>query len=178
VDDAEDAEVIVHEYGHAVHSDQVPGYGQSLDAGAIGESFGDYLAVTVGLDAAREYGWPVAADEACVMDWDATSYTSTVPHCLRRLDRDLTLADRRNQVHFDGMIWSRALWDIRADYEDLGLTSRDWDTTLIASQFDYAAGTSFQDAAEATWALARQRDGAAAAQAVRDRFAERGITFR
>jgi hypothetical protein len=178
VDDAEDAEVIVHEYGHAVHTDQVPGYGQSLDAGAIGESFGDYLAVTVGLDAAREYGWPVAADEACVMDWDATSYTSTVPHCLRRLDRNLTLTDRRNQVHFDGMIWSRALWDIRADYEDLGLTSRDWDTTLIASQFDYAAGTSFQDAAEATWALARQRDGAAAAQAVRDRFAERGITFR
>ena len=52
VDDAEDAEVIVHEYGHAVHQSQVPGYGQSADAGAIGESFGDYLAVTVGLDAA------------------------------------------------------------------------------------------------------------------------------
>ena len=57
VDDAEDAEVIVHEYGHAVHADQVAGYGQSLDAGAIGESFGDYLAVTVGLVVAG----PVAA---------------------------------------------------------------------------------------------------------------------
>ena len=33
VDDAEDAEVIVHEYGHAVHDAQVPGYGTSLDAG-------------------------------------------------------------------------------------------------------------------------------------------------
>ncbi len=49
VDDAEDGEVIVHEYGHAVHDSQVPGYGASLDAGAIGEAFGDYLAVTVGL---------------------------------------------------------------------------------------------------------------------------------
>ena len=29
VDDAEDAEVIVHEYGHAVHQSQVPGFGQS-----------------------------------------------------------------------------------------------------------------------------------------------------
>src|SRR5215208_483428 len=29
VDDAEDAEVIVHEYGHAVHASQVPGFGQS-----------------------------------------------------------------------------------------------------------------------------------------------------
>ena len=76
VDDAEDAEVIVHEYGHAVHQSQVPGYGASLDAGSIGESFGDYLAVTVGLDAALDYGWPVLAEEACPMDWDATSYTA------------------------------------------------------------------------------------------------------
>ncbi len=94
VDDAEDAEVIVHEYGHAVHADQVPGYGQSLDAGAIGESFGDYLAVTVGLAAARQQGWPVRAEEACPMDWDSTSYTAA-PHCIRRFDRDLTVADRR-----------------------------------------------------------------------------------
>jgi len=177
VDDAEDAEVIVHEYGHAVHADQVEGYGQSLDAGAIGESFGDYFAVTVGLDAAEQYTWPVLAPEACVMDWDATSYTTTVPHCLRRLDRNLTLKDRRNQVHFDGMIWSRALWDIRADYQALGMTSRDWDTTLIASQFDYAADTSFQDAAKATWQLALDRNGEAAAAAVKQRFAERGIKF-
>jgi hypothetical protein len=36
VDDAEDAEVIVHEYGHAVQASQVPGFGASLDAGSIG----------------------------------------------------------------------------------------------------------------------------------------------
>ena len=47
VDDAEDAEVIVHEYGHSVQDDQVPGFGTSPDAGAIGEGFGDYLAVAV-----------------------------------------------------------------------------------------------------------------------------------
>ncbi len=93
VDDAEDAEVIVHEYGHAVHQSQVPGYGGSLDAGAIGESFGDYLAVTVGLAAAQQYGWPVKAEQACPMDWDATSYTDA-PHCIRRFDTNLTVADR------------------------------------------------------------------------------------
>ena len=48
VDDAEDAEVIVHEYGHAVHNAQVPGFGTSEQAGAIGEAWGDYLGVTVG----------------------------------------------------------------------------------------------------------------------------------
>ena len=28
-------------------------------------------------------------DPACVADWDSVSYTSTVPHCLRRVDTDL-----------------------------------------------------------------------------------------
>ena len=37
--------MIVHEYGHSVQDDQVPGFGTSLEAGAIGEAFSDYLAV-------------------------------------------------------------------------------------------------------------------------------------
>jgi hypothetical protein len=177
VDDAEDAEVIVHEYGHAVHASQVPGYGASLDAGSIGEAFGDYLGVTVGLAAAKQYGWPVKAPEPCVADWDSVSYTSTVPHCLRRLDSGLTVADRTNEVHHDGMIWSRALWDIRKDYGALGLSTAAWDTTLIDSQFRYAADTSFSAAAKATYDTALERDGAAAAAKVKERFAARGITF-
>ena len=177
VDDAEDAEVVVHEYGHAVHDAQVPGFGATVDAGAIGESFGDYLAVTVGLDAAEDNGWPLAAPAACVMDWDATSYTSTVPHCLRRLDRDLTVADRRQAVHFDGQIWSRALWDIRAGYEAIGKTSEDWDRTLIDSQFDYAPDTSWSEAARATYAKALAADGQRAVRVVNEAFAARGITF-
>src|SRR3954470_12876622 len=124
VDDAEDAEVIVHEYGHAVHNAQVPGFGTSEEAGAIGEAFGDYLGVTVGLDADQQYGWPIRTDPACVADWDSTSYTSTVPHCLRRLDSNLTVADINGEVHHDGMIWSRALWVIRNGYVQLGLGTR------------------------------------------------------
>ncbi|MEO7235004.1 MAG: M36 family metallopeptidase [Lapillicoccus sp.] len=177
VDDAEDGEVIVHEYGHAVHASQVPGYGASLDAGSIGESFGDYLAVTVGLDAAQQYAWPVKTDEACVADWDSVSYTSTVPHCLRRLDTSLTVADRKGEVHFDGQIWSRALWDIRQGYAKLGLGTRAWDTTLIDSQFGYAADTSFSAAAKQTYTTALQRDGAAYAELVQEAFTARGITF-
>ena len=177
VDDAEDGEVIVHEYGHAVHASQVPGYGASLDAGSIGESFGDYLSVTVGLAAAKQYGWPVKTDEACVADWDSVSYTSTVPHCLRRLDTDLKIADRKGEVHFDGQIWSRALWDIRQAYVGLGKTTAAWDTTLIDSQFRYAPDTSFSAAAKATYESAVARDGAAAGAAVKAAFAARGITF-
>ena len=177
VDDAEDAEVIVHEYGHAVHDAQVPGFGSSLDAGSIGEAFGDYLAVTVGLAADRQYGWPVRAPRPCVMDWDSTSYTSTVPHCLRRLDTGRVLEEREGEVHFDGEIWSAALWDIRQRYVSLGFTTADWDRTLIDSQFGYAPDTSFSAAARVTYREALANEGPAAARAVRAGFAARHITF-
>ena len=133
--------------------------------------------MTVGLAAAKQYSWPVKADQACVADWDSVSYTSTVPHCLRRLDTDLKIADRKGQVHFDGQIWSRALWDIRQAYVALGKTTAAWDTTLIDSQFRYAPDTSFSAAAKATYESAVARDGAVGRRGGQGRFAARGITF-
>jgi hypothetical protein len=157
-----------------VHQSQVPGFGASLDAGSIGEAFGDYLAVSVGLAAAQQYSWPVNAEVACPMDWDSTSYTGA-PHCIRRFDTGLTVATRGNEVHYDGQIWSQALWEIRQGYVALGLGTRRWDTTLIASQFGYAPDTSFSAAAQKTYQLALTRDGKAAAKLVKERFAARGI---
>ena len=176
VDDAEDAEVIVHEYGHAIHHDQVDGFGNGLDAGAIGESFGDYFAVSVGLAAADRYTWPVAANPACPMDWDAASYTAA-PHCIRRFDTNRTVATRFGSIHADGQIWSQALWEIRQGYVAMGKSTAAWDTTLILSQFNYAADTTWQAAARATYLVAQARDGQPAADLVRQKFAARGITF-
>ena len=168
VDDAEDAEVVVHEYGHAVHDSQVVGFGSSLDAGAIGEAFGDYLAVTVGMHA---FGEPGGDLDACVMDWDATSYTSTVPHCLRRIDRDITVDERRNQVHYDGQIWSRALWDIRNAIGDPELA----DKVIIDAQFNFEPDTSFADAAKATINSAEDNGAAAFVDEITKAFQDRGI---
>lgn len=42
VDDNEDADVIIHEYGHALNEGIQPGF-DGGDTGAIGEGFGDYL---------------------------------------------------------------------------------------------------------------------------------------
>ncbi|WP_395362297.1 M4 family metallopeptidase [Streptomyces sp. YH02] len=169
VDDAEDAEVIVHEYGHAVHHAQVPGFGTTPESGAIGEAFGDYLAVAVGTHAAGKYGWPVKADAACVADWDATGY-SEAPHCLRRIDGTKTYADREGEVHADGEIWSRALLDIRTS-----LGARTADRIIVNAQFGFAPDTSFQDAALTTIATAEKMYGAGAATAVRDAFRAREI---
>ncbi|HKE79828.1 MAG TPA: M36 family metallopeptidase [Solirubrobacteraceae bacterium] len=165
VDDAEDAEVIVHEYGHSVQDNQVPGFGSTPDAGAIGEAFGDYLAVTV-----SEHFAPTP-DEPCVADWDSTSYTSTVPHCLRRVDGNKHYPeDLVGEVHADGEIWSRALWDI---HQALGATRAD--RIIIDAQFDFTADISMPDAATATIATARRLYGQGVANTVTAAFAARGL---
>ena len=168
VDDAEDAEVVVHEYGHSVQDGQVPGFGTNLESGAIGEAFGDYLAVVVTSWAA---GKPTKTPEACVADWDSVSYTSTAPHCLRRLDESKHYPeDVRGEVHADGEIWSRALWDIRTALGDTRAT-----TLIVEAQFDFAPDTSFRDAAAVTVAAAQRLYGNGAATAVTRAFQARGI---
>ncbi|MFH7599775.1 M4 family metallopeptidase [Streptomyces racemochromogenes] len=169
VDDAEDAEVIVHEYGHAVHNAQVPGFGTSPESGAIGEAFGDFLAVSVGAYADDTYGWPRKTDLACVADWDSVEY-SAAPHCLRRVDGNKVYADRVGEVHADGEIWSRALFDIRQ-----ALGARTAGRIIVNAQFGFRPDTSFQDAALTTVATAQRMYGADAAAAVRAAFRARQI---
>ena len=168
VDDAEDAEVIVHEYGHSVQDSQVSGFGSSAEASAIGEGFSDYLAVAV---TSWATGTPTLTDEACVADWDATSYTSTVPHCLRRLDGTKHYpADVTADPHATGEIWSRALWDIRTTLGDTEASK-----VIVDAQFGFAADTDFHAAAVATVAAAQRLYGSAAAAAVTSAFHARGI---
>jgi hypothetical protein len=169
VDDAEDAEVILHEYGHAIHFSQNFSFA-SAEAGAISEGFGDYWAVTVGDVVSRQLGVANRVPLPCVADWDATSYTSTVPHCLRRVDGNLRYpADLSGEVHHDGEIWSRALWDIR---QALGNVKAD--TVILEGSFDFP-GTTMPDLARRTVAAAQQLYGSSAAKAVTKAFADRGI---
>jgi hypothetical protein len=166
VDDAEDGEVILHEYGHAIHDSQNFSFA-SEEAGAISEGFADYWAVTVSDWVA---GVPQQTPEACVADWDSVSYTSTVPHCLRRIDTNLHYpTDLNGEVHHDGQIWSRALWDIRGA---LGATKAD--TIILEGSFDFP-GTTMPDLANATVLAAQQLYGNAEAAAVRQAFVDRGI---
>ena len=48
VDDGEDADVIVHEYGHSLQDQAVNGaFGRTVATGSMGEGFGDYLAAAM-----------------------------------------------------------------------------------------------------------------------------------
>jgi hypothetical protein len=169
VDDAEDAEVILHEYGHAVHFSQNFSFA-SEEAGAISEGFADYWAVTVSDVLSKSLGVPEQEPLPCVADWDSTSYTSTVPHCLRRVDgTKLYPQDLDGEVHDDGEIWSRALWDIR---QNLGHIKAD--TIILQGQFDFP-GTMMPDLAQSTVDAAQSLYGPAAAKTVKAAFQARGI---
>jgi zinc metalloprotease ZmpB len=169
VDDAEDAEVILHEYGHAIHDGSGFVFG-SEEAGAISEGFGDYWAVDFSDVVAKRMGVPELEPLPCVADWDSTSYTSTVPHCLRRLDSNLHYPeDLDGEVHDDGRIWSQALWEI---HESVGNPKAD--TIILAAQIDFP-GTTMTDLANRTIATAQNLYGSGAATKVRAAFHARGI---
>jgi hypothetical protein len=165
VDDAEDGEVIVHEYGHSVQDDQVPGFGSTLEAGSIGEAFGDYLAVEVSNAVTGN-----TFQRPCVADWDSVSYTRGPIHCLRRIDGTKHYPeDVRGEVHADGELWSAALWQARLAIGD-AITA---DSIIVDAQFDFTPDISFRDAALKT--IAAAGSNAKAASAFRKAFTDRGF---
>lgn len=166
VDDAEDAEVIWHEYGHAIQDDQVPGFGLSREAGAMGEGFGDYWAAS--LSAQLSLGF----QDECVADWDAVSYSDTDPPCLRRVDgKKHYPEDLIGQVHADGEIWSAALWEIRS-----ALGGVKADTVILQSHFFLSRTATFRDGAQALLTAATLLNYSdAEKEQIRSVFRRRGI---
>lgn len=168
VDDAEDLEVVWHELGHAVQDAQVPGFGRGTEAGSIGEGYGDYLALTMSSLRAPD---TARVPLACIADWDATSYTSTAPHCLRRADTDKHYPeDKIGEVHADGEIWSAALYDV---WQAIGRTRAD--TAVLEGQFSFAPDTTMPEAARNIVAAADGLYGSQVARAVFQAFQARGI---
>jgi hypothetical protein len=129
VDDAEDPEVVWHEYGHAMQADQVIDFGQNNQGAAMGEGFGDYMAVT--MSQGTEPVGTALTPTACVMDWDSTFYTPGPTHCLRRTDLDkIYPRDLNADPHLGGEIWSRALWDMNKS-----MGRNDATRVIVESQF-------------------------------------------
>lgn len=123
VDDAEDADIILHEYGHAIQQAQNSEWGCSdndyCEMNAMGEGFSDYIAADF-----HAHQGSLAYQKkhaACVGEWDGTAYSETIPTCLRRVDSDKTYKNltvaanitEHDKMYLDSAIWSRVLWDIR-----------------------------------------------------------------
>ena len=148
-DDGEDAETIVHEYGHAIQEAQVPDFPAGADAGAIGEGFGDYFASAL----SATYS-PKAGFDGCFDEWDA--FASGLGNCLRRVDWALRLGEASpdctpaDDEHCRGEVWSGALWAIRAAIG--GATA---DRLVIQSHFSLTPSAGFEQASRALLAADR-----------------------
>ncbi|MFN8548898.1 MAG: FlgD immunoglobulin-like domain containing protein [Candidatus Eisenbacteria bacterium] len=127
VDDAEDADVILHEMGHAIHDALVPGFGGG-DTPAISEGFSDFWAASL-------------TGDPCLAEWDATAIGGD---CLRRVDEDAVYPTWIvGQAHHDGAIWSRLLWDLRGDLGEV-----DAERLALAGFLEQSTGSGFREAGE------------------------------
>ena len=164
VDDAEDLEVVWHEYGHAIQDAQVPGYGSSEQAGATGEGFGDYWAVTMSQPTSRlrpavrrRLGLDVLhvrpACTACAVPTPARPPTTSS---------------------------ARSTPTVRSGRTRCGTSTRrsaatSANTVILEAQFSYTPDNSFAQAATQTVIAARALYGDAAAAKVQAAFVARKI---
>jgi hypothetical protein len=145
VDDGEDADVILHEYGHSLQDQAAPGSLRKREGQTMGEGFGDYVAAA--MSALTTGGSPF---DTCIFDWDGISYAPD-GMCGRHADIDLTVtkAERRcqKQIHCVGQIWSSALFDLR---EQLGVDSNGqsvMDRVVLEANFLLARKSGYRDGA-------------------------------
>lgn len=113
VDDAEDADVIIHEYGHAISSFASPGSNVGDERRGLDEGFGDYLATTY----SRQYS---NFEANKVFTWDGHN-----EFWLGRISNSsktkLDISTNQN-IYYNGEIWSAVLNDL---YLDLGANVTD-----------------------------------------------------
>jgi hypothetical protein len=167
VDDAEEPDVLWHEYGHAIQEGSHPGWGGG-EGGALGEGFGDYWARSYARSMS-EFGW------FRVFKWDAGT----------RADFTGTFWDGRQcndprsyppggvggwAIHDAGQIWSTVLMMI---WQDIG--REPLDKCVLQSHFLVGNSPTMQDNAAAVIQADRSLYGGAHVAAMVARFGSRNF---
>lgn len=132
VDDAEDADVVVHEYGHAISFSAAPGSNVGFERTAIDEGFGDYLATSysrsiVGFNWFKMFSWDGHNEF-----WNGRNAASSKVYD----------ADMNSSIHSNGEIWNSALMEI---FDQMGRDSTD--RLVLQSMYSYSANIGFQTVA-------------------------------
>ncbi len=154
VDDNEDADVILHEYGHAIHYSINSNWGGG-DAGAIGEGFGDYWA------ASYSYSTPNGAvfHPNWVFTWDGHSA------CWGGRDMDKTsLMYDPNQTYGahqsipggqSDELWSAPIFQAHLDLLGMAVPRGEIDQIVLESHFGLGSGVTMRVLGNTTVATAQ-----------------------
>jgi len=155
VDDAEDGDVVTHEYGHAIQDAQDRGFGTTLAANSLGEGFGDFMsALNTGI---TRHLPNYKASEYCIFDWDGTSgYGGPgVRPCGRVADGSDGInnvnqanANCGNDEHCYGEVWSHGLIDLMRSLPLDSGGAPPIAVDVLLSQFAYADNEDFTGAVD------------------------------
>ncbi|MEM7194170.1 MAG: M36 family metallopeptidase [Pseudomonadota bacterium] len=175
VSDAEDGETIVHEVGHAIQDHIVNNFGQSAEAGAMGEGFSDYYAMSH-----FEKSKPVDYRKT-VMSWDGivTGLEWDIdPPCQRHihsgfygeLNYENFVVGEDAWKHTNGLIWTATLWDIHE-----ALEAKVAERIIVESHFELSPHTSMPRGARAIIHADRNLNGGKHEDKLIEIFEKRGF---
>ena len=150
VDDAEDAEVIWHEYGHALLDASAPSLTITSEGNAFHEGWSDYWTASYTRSLA-ESGQLARQDWTSLFKWDSgegdfwagrsLGATGVYPEdILCDVESECTL----NQIYIDGLFWASMLMEV---YDQIGREQTD--RLNLVSHAYLSAPMTFRDAAQA-----------------------------
>lgn len=132
VDDAEDADVIIHEYGHAISHSAAPNTNIGSQRQALDEGFGDYLAASYSKSINLFRNTDVFTWDGHNQFWAGRNAAST-----KIYPTNLT-----GSIHANGEIWSSVLMQI---HNSIGREKTD--SILFQSMYNYSANMTMPQAA-------------------------------
>ena len=178
IDDAEDADIILHELCHVILNDQVAGFGLNWNTCPIAEGFGDFFAACFFAEINNGF------NRECVGDWNGIG---KIGDCVSRVDSKKHYPEDflgMESCDRDGEIWSAALWDIylqmggASKVKEKRLAARDNAIRLIIeSNFYLNINSRFEDAADAIIIADKSIYDGAYEHLIREVLVKRGILF-
>ncbi len=132
VDDAEDADVIIHEYGHAIMHSAAPGTNNGTQRRALDEAIGDYFASSYSRFLSTNRWEDVFTWDGHNQYWPGRSTISS----------DHYPEDLNNNIYSDADIWSATLMQI---WGDIGREITD--AIMIQAGYSFASDMTMSQAA-------------------------------
>ena len=149
--DYQDAEIITHEYAHAIHSAINPAFGRDSVSINLAEGFADYIALS------QSHGMKTSRFQKLFASWDASAHsgnpTSRGIRYWRRLNRNSHFSDfltsygrfrTRGRNNDLVSFWADVLWEIREKFGPIRA-----DSLALGHCFVINSRFSFFDAANA-----------------------------